>query len=118
MKVQSFYPQWANADYAKYGFANKLDFLLLGAYASTDAVYGTTEWTMQGFCKLAKDVLKGDVKFAGGPDVGNATGLISLLQIYFFNAKRYTTTSCPGTTTFFIFFVVPSFFFVHKLHRL
>lgn len=73
-KVQSFYPQWANADYAKYGFANKLDFLLLGAYASTDAVYGTTEWTMQGFCKLAKDILKGDVKFAGGPDVGNATG--------------------------------------------
>lgn len=73
-KAQSDYPEWANADYSKYGFANKLDFMLLGAYASTDAVYGSTEWTMQGFCKLAKEKLKGDVKFAGGPDIGNASG--------------------------------------------
>lgn len=28
---------------------------------------------MQGFCKNAKTLLAGDVKFAGGPDIGNWT---------------------------------------------
>ena len=58
----------------KYGYADHLDFLLLGAYAGVDNIYGSTEWTCQGFCQLAKAKLCGDVKFAGGPDVGNATG--------------------------------------------
>ncbi|WP_321333327.1 alpha amylase family protein [uncultured Bacteroides sp.] len=65
------YSEWATADYKTFGYADHLDFLLLGAYASADKVYGNTEWTMQGFCKQAKDKLQGDVKFAGGPDVGN-----------------------------------------------
>lgn len=73
-KPQIDYPEWANADYSKYGFANKLDILLVGAYASTSNVYGSGEWTMQGFCLKAKELLKNDVKFAGGPDVGNASG--------------------------------------------
>ena len=68
------YPAWANADYRKYGFANKLDVLLLGCYAGASSVYGSTEWTMQGFCTQAAAKLKGDVKFAGGPDVGNPSG--------------------------------------------
>ena len=68
------YPEWANTDYRKYGFANKLDVLLLGCYAGASSVYGTTEWTMQGFCTQAAAKLKGDVKFAGGPDVGNPDG--------------------------------------------
>ncbi|WP_373277792.1 alpha amylase family protein [Segatella baroniae] len=68
------YPAWANTDYHKYGFANKLDVLLLGCYAGASSVYGTTEWTMQGFCTQAAKKLKGDVKFAGGPDVGNPDG--------------------------------------------
>jgi uncharacterized lipoprotein YddW (UPF0748 family) len=68
------YPTWATADYSTYGYADHLDFMLLGAYASTDNIYGTGEWTMQGFCTNATNLLKGDVKFAGGPDVGNATG--------------------------------------------
>lgn len=72
--THQFYPTWANADYASYGYANLLDFMLVGAYAGTSGVYGTTEWTMQGFCTRAKDLLRGDVKFAGGPDVGNPTG--------------------------------------------
>lgn len=29
---------------------------------------------MQGFCTNAKKLLMGDVKFAGGPDIGNSTG--------------------------------------------
>jgi uncharacterized lipoprotein YddW (UPF0748 family) len=67
------YPEWATENYKNYGYADHLDFLLLGAYASADKVYGSTEWTAQGFCKLAKDKFAGDVKFAGGPDVGNWT---------------------------------------------
>ena len=65
---------WASQEWNKYGYADHLDFLLLGAYAGVDNIYGTTEWTCQGFCQLAKTKLCGDVKFAGGPDVGNATG--------------------------------------------
>ena len=49
-----------------------MDQMLIGAYASPLKVYGNTEWTMQGFCALAKDKIKGQCKMvAGGPDVGN-----------------------------------------------
>lgn len=68
------YPEWANADYHKYGYADLLDFMLLGCYASSSNVYGGTEWTMQGFASLAKKLLCNSVKFAGGPDVGNPSG--------------------------------------------
>ncbi|MCI1779923.1 MAG: family 10 glycosylhydrolase [Bacteroidales bacterium] len=72
-----YYPEWATADYKNYGFADHLDFLLLGAYAGSDSVYGTGEWTMQGFCSCARRELNGAVEFAGGPDVGNASGFES-----------------------------------------
>ena len=66
--------EWANTDWNQYGYADHLDFMLLGAYAGTDKIYGSTEWTCQGFCQLAKEKLMGDVLFAGGPDVGNGDG--------------------------------------------
>ena len=44
---------WATADYNKYGYADHCDIMLIGAYASTKSIYGTGEWTMQGFCKRA-----------------------------------------------------------------
>lgn len=69
----SKYPKWATEAYKNYGYADHFDFLLLGAYASADRIYGNTEWTVQGFCAQAKDLLKGDVSYAGGPDVGNWT---------------------------------------------
>ncbi|NDV96364.1 S-layer protein [Dysgonomonas sp. 521] len=65
------YPAWASDNYKDYGYADHLDFMLLGAYASADRIYGNSEWTIQGFCKNAKNLLLDDVKFAGGPDVGN-----------------------------------------------
>lgn len=68
------YPNWASQEWNLYGYADHLDYLLLGAYAGADNVYGTTEWTCQGFCKLAKEKLCGEVHFSGGPDVGNGTG--------------------------------------------
>lgn len=68
------YYSWASTDWSKYGYADHLDFLLLGAYAGTSSIYGSTEWTCQGFCQLARTKLCNDVKFAGGPDVGNSSG--------------------------------------------
>ncbi len=68
------YPEWANADYQKYGYADLLDFMLLGCYAGADNVYGSSEWTMQGFATRAKRLLCNVVQFAGGPDVGNPSG--------------------------------------------
>lgn len=65
---------WASTEWNKYGYADHLDFMLLGAYAGVNSIYGTTEWTCQGFCQLARPKLCGDVKFAGGPDVGNGSG--------------------------------------------
>lgn len=62
---------WATTDYHLYGYADHLDFMLVGAYASANNVWGSTEWTMQGFCKVADAVLMNAVDFAGGPDVGN-----------------------------------------------
>lgn len=68
------YGNWASADYKDYGYADHCDIMIIGAYASTLSITGSTEWTMQGFCKLAQDLFAGDVPFIGGPDVGNSTG--------------------------------------------
>lgn len=63
---------WACSDYRGYGFADLMDQMLIGAYASPLQVYGTQEWTMQGFCTLAMDKIRGKCPLvAGGPDVGN-----------------------------------------------
>jgi len=70
--TSSYYSKWATANYQNYGYAGLMEQMLIGAYASPLRVYGTTEWTMQGFCKLAKEKTKGDCPMvAGGPDVGN-----------------------------------------------
>ncbi len=64
--------KWATSNYKDYGYADLMDQMLIGAYASPLKVYGSTEWTIQGFCKLAKEKTKGDCPLvAGGPDVGN-----------------------------------------------
>ena len=63
---------WATKKYMNYGYADLMDQMLIGAYASPTRVYGTTEWTMQGFCLLAKERTMGACPMvAGGPDVGN-----------------------------------------------
>lgn len=68
------YAAWADSDYKNYGYADHLDFIFLGAYADVNSIYGQGEWTMEGFCKQGRELLKGDVPFNGGPDVGNASG--------------------------------------------
>ena len=66
------FPKWATTEYMKYGYADHCDHMLIGAYANPGAVYGTGEWTMQGFCSKAKDKIGGACpRVCGGPDVGN-----------------------------------------------
>lgn len=68
----SLFYNWATSKYKNYGYAAIMDQILIGAYASPLRVYGTTEWTMQGFCSLAKAKIKSECSIvAGGPDVGN-----------------------------------------------
>lgn len=69
-----YYPGWASSDYHKYGYADHCDIMLIGAYASATNIYGSGEWTMQGFCRKAEKIFAGDVPFVGGPDVGNSSG--------------------------------------------
>ncbi len=59
---------WASSQYHNFGYAPHMDFMLIGAYAAANRVYGQNEWTMQGFCLKAKEVIMGDSPISGGPD--------------------------------------------------
>lgn len=65
---------WATSEYNDYGYADHCDIMIIGAYASTKSIYGSSEWTMQGFCNRARNIFAGDVPYVGGPDIGNSTG--------------------------------------------
>lgn len=71
-KADGYY--WADSDYKNYGYADHCDVMIIGAYASANSIYGNREWTMQGFCKQAGELIKGDAPYFGGPDIGNSTG--------------------------------------------
>ena len=65
---------WATPEYQATGLANLVDFMLLGAYCPVANVHGDTEKTMEGFAKLGRKRLCGDVPFYCGPDIGNEKG--------------------------------------------
>lgn len=66
--------RWATREYQETGFADLVDFMLLGTYCPAANVYGSTEKTMEGYAKLGRKRLCGDVPFAAGPDIGNEKG--------------------------------------------
>ena len=66
--------KWATKEYQATGFANLVDFMLLGTYCPAANVHGETEKTMEGFAKLGRKRLCGDCPFAIGPDIGNGQG--------------------------------------------
>ena len=66
--------RWATPEYQATGFADLVDFMLLGAYCPAANIHGDTEGTMEGFAKLGRKRLCGDVPFAAGPDLGNQKG--------------------------------------------
>lgn len=72
--THQIYPKWADSDYHNYGYADHCDYMFLGCYATTSSIYGSTEWTMEGFAKRGKSLLMNDTVFAGGPDIGNPEG--------------------------------------------
>lgn len=72
-ETSNFY-KWATPDYNEYGYADHCDIMIIGAYAGVKSIYGSSEWTMNGFCTLAKELFAGDVPYAGGPDIGNGSG--------------------------------------------
>lgn len=65
---------WATPEYQATGFADLLDFMILGAYCPADNVHGDGEKTVEGFVKLGKKRLCGEVPFIAGPDIGNEPG--------------------------------------------
>ena len=68
------YGRWADETYHNYGFADHCDYMFLGCYAASKSIYGSGEWTMEGFAKQGAELLMGDTVFAGGPDIGNPEG--------------------------------------------
>ena len=72
--VVNTYPKWATVDYKNYGYADHLDLLIIGAYASVTNLYGNNEWSVEGFCKQAYNKVMRECTVVGGPDVGNGTG--------------------------------------------
>ena len=65
---------WATPEYQATGFADLVDFMILGAYCPAANIHGDTEKTMVGYAKLGRKRLCGDVPFAAGPDIGNEKG--------------------------------------------
>ena len=95
----STYYSWATSKYQNYGYADLMDVILIGAYATPTQVYGSTEWTIQGFCKLAMEKIKGDALVAGGPDVGNgdwATMDINIVNQAIKNSVDAAINACDG----------------------
>ena len=72
--TSAYYPKWATSDYKNYGYADHLDYIFLGAYASVNNIYGSGEWTMEGFCKNGRELLQGDVPLQADQIIGNSTG--------------------------------------------
>jgi len=95
----SAYPAWATSKYKNYGFADLMDMILIGAYASPTRVYGTNEWTIQGFCSKAVEKIKGDALVIGGPDVGNgewATSSDAIINQAITQSVDAAMNSCDG----------------------
>ena len=65
---------WATPEYQATGLADLVDFMLLGTYCPAANVHGGTEKTMEGYAKLGRKRLAGDVPFFAGPDIGNEKG--------------------------------------------
>lgn len=95
----STYPKWAGDKYKNYGYADHMDVILIGAYASPTSIYGTNEWTVQGFCAKAKSMIKKDAIVAGGPDVGNgawATAGASVVNQAITQSVDAAINACDG----------------------
>ncbi|MCM1450342.1 MAG: family 10 glycosylhydrolase [Clostridiales bacterium] len=62
---------WCSGNYMKYGYADKIDLLILGCYTSPTSLTGPDDWTAQGFAQNGYKRVMGATKVVGGPDFGN-----------------------------------------------
>lgn len=93
------YGSWASKEYYKTGYGNLMDIILIGAYASPDRIYGDSEWSVEGFCKLAKKKMTKNTLVVGGPDVGNgkwATSSERLVNRAITESVDAAMKSCDG----------------------
>lgn len=66
--------RWATPAYQSTGFADLVDFMMLGTYCAADKLHGSGEKSIEGFAKLGRQRLGPDVFFYAGPDLGNEPG--------------------------------------------
>lgn len=95
----SAYSAWASSKYKDYGYADMMDIMLIGAYAPPTRVYGSNEWSIQGFCLKAKEKIKDDAIVIGGPDVGNgdwATAGASVVNQAITQSVDAAINACDG----------------------
>ena len=99
------FPRWATKEYMNFGYADLMDHMLIGAYASPGNVYGSTEWTMQGFCQLAMKYTAGSCPLVcGGPDVGNWDSSDSYTDAQEFEAITKSVKACyDAANGYFLF---------------
>lgn len=91
--------KWCSPDYRKYAYADLMDHMLIGAYATPDAVSGNTEWTMEGFCLQAKNKIGNACPLVvGGPDVDWRWrgSYVKYSQIEILSAIRRSVTLCAN----------------------
>ncbi len=68
----SGYQVWANNSYKNTGYADHVDILILGCYAAPDKVYGSADWTVEGFASNGMMRTMGACPLViGGPDFGS-----------------------------------------------
>ena len=65
---------WATPQYQAAGFADLVDFMLLGTYCPAANVHGDEEKTMEGYARLGRKRICGAAPFYAGPDIGNEKG--------------------------------------------
>lgn len=101
--VAKAYPKWASTKYQDYGYADLMDFILIGAYAAPTRIYGDNEWTVQGFCLQAKDKIKSDAVVIGGTDIGNGAWATTDLGVVNNAIKESIVTAMNSSDGYFLF---------------
>lgn len=62
---------WCNDEYIATGYADHVDLLILGCYSKPNTVFGTNDWTSQGFAINGYNRVMGATTVVGGTDFGN-----------------------------------------------
>lgn len=104
---------WASTSYCTTGYADHIDMLILGCYAKPDKVFGSTEWTVQGFASNGYAKVMGACQVIGGPDIGNNWPTAAHDYVfadsdkdkqYYLDQAANTVPACMGVTDGYFMF--------------